>query len=147
GRADGHAAANTRDDEDDLRGRSTLHKRSGQEQSGGEHHHIPPADDVGKAAGKKRTDEAADKERSDGETETVARRPAARHKMESLSQAVLGAVHSTAIIAEQEPADRRHRHDRSNEAHVCTLWARFRHVPLPRARLLAVTQKIRSAIA
>ena len=37
------------------------------------------------------------------------------------SQAVLGAVHGAAVIAEQEPADRRHSDDRADKSHVRAL--------------------------
>src|SRR5436190_1337703 len=74
-----------------------------------------------KWAGEEGADEAADEQGGDSETEPVGGRPASGNKIEGPDQAVLGAVDGTAVITEQESADRRHGNDRADKSHIRTL--------------------------
>ena len=84
-RADRHSAADSRDQEDEVRVRETLDQRTDKEERGRDHHRVAAAHDVGEPAGKEGADEAADQQRGDGEAEAVGRRPAAGDQAERLA--------------------------------------------------------------
>ena len=111
-RADRHAAADPRDQEQNMGMREALDERAAEKEQGGEHHHVAAAEQVGQSSREEGAYEAADEQGSDGEAEPVLAQP------EGSPKTFLGAVDRAAVIAEQESADRRHRDDRRDETHI-----------------------------
>ncbi len=122
-RAHRHSARKPGDDEQHMRVGQALDQRPAEEQQGSDHHRVAAAHDVRQPSGEEGADEAADQQRPDGEPKSGIA------EVERAAQAALSAIHGAAVIAEQEPADRRNGDDGPDETHVRARATRFGHWP------------------
>ena len=127
-RAHRHAAAEPGDHEKPVQMGQALSQRPGDEQRGGDQHHVAAPDHIGQPPGEERADRATDQQRADRETQFGCA------QVEFGCQAGLGAVDRAAVVTEQEAADGRDRDDCGNQRHVDAAARLYAHLSLsPRA--------------